>query len=140
MSAYLKPLPVIDERSRPYWDAAVRHELCLPRCRSCGHHRAHFENVCPRCLSEDHEWAVLSGRGTVWSFCHFHKAYFQGFTDDLPYDVVLVRLEEGPLLVSNMRGMDPADLRIGLPVEAVFEAVTPEVTLVRFHPSGGEGA
>lgn len=134
MSEYTKPLPVIDERSRPFWEAAHRGELRLPCCRACGHHRTTFEGICPCCLGQEHDWALLSGRGSVWSFCVFHKVYFRGFSESIPYNVALVRLEEGPLLVTNLVDIQTADIRIGMPVEAVYAEVTSEVTLIRFRP------
>lgn len=138
MSEYSKPLPHIDERSRPFWEAAGRRELRLPRCRSCGHHRTTFEDTCPRCLGQEHDWALLSGRGKVWSFCLFHKVYFRGFAEDIPYNVGLVHLEEGPLLVTNLVDIPSTDIRIGMSVEPVFEKVAPEVTLIKFRPDGND--
>jgi len=62
----------------------------------------------------------------------FHRAYF----DDMPvpYTVIQVRLDCGVRCFSNPVDVTPETLRIGLPVEAVFEAVTPEVTLLKFKP------
>lgn len=75
----------------------------------------------------------VSGRGTVWSACEFHRLYFKGFASELPYAVILVQLEEGPLLYSNLLGLDFDDIRIGMAVEAVFETVTEAVTLLKFR-------
>jgi uncharacterized OB-fold protein len=61
----------------------------------------------------------------------FHRAYWDGFKNELPYPVCLVQLEEGPLLVSNLVG-DSGKARLGAPVRVVFEAVTEEVTLPKF--------
>jgi uncharacterized OB-fold protein len=61
--------------------------------------------------------------------------YFKGFEDDLPYTVVLIKLREGPFLYSNLVGVDDAQIKIGMPVTAVFDDVTPEVTLIRFRPN-----
>ncbi len=134
MPAYDKPLPPIDELSRPFWDAARAGELRLPGCKACQHLRAQFERWCPRCGSDQFDWVRLSGRGTVWSHVAFHRMYFKAFEDDLPYGVALVELEEGPRLISNIVGVSREAVAIGMPVEAVFDAVTPEVTLVKFRP------
>jgi uncharacterized protein len=80
------------------------------------------------------DWVPASGRATVWSACEFHRAYFPGFAPKLPYAVVLVRLEEGPRLHSNLIGCAFEDTAIGLRVHAVFEAMTDEVTLTKFRP------
>jgi uncharacterized OB-fold protein len=134
MIAYDKPLPVIDRQHRPFWDAARRHELHLPRCDGCGHLRVQFERWCPRCASQATTWTRMSGRASVWSHCMFHRMYFKAFEQDLPYGVALVELEEGPRLITNVVGIPRTEVRIGMPLEAVFEDVTPEVTLVKFRP------
>lgn len=126
-----KPLPVIDDRTRPYWEGAKARELRLFRCAGCGAMRQQVLPVCPECLSEGGAWVPTSGRGTVWSWGVFHKAYFRGFAAEVPYTVVIVKLDEGPRVYSNLIGAEP---RIGMPVEAVFEDATDEVTLVKFRP------
>jgi hypothetical protein len=138
MNAYVKPLPLIDEQNRPFWDAAKAHELRLPQCGSCGHIRVQFERWCPQCGSRDTQWTLLSGRGKVWSHCTFHRKYFPEFEDELPYNVALVQLEEGPRLITNIVGIDRQDIRIDMPVQVSFDDVTPTVTLVKFRPTSRE--
>ncbi|MDE2007772.1 MAG: OB-fold domain-containing protein [Rhodospirillales bacterium] len=128
---YTKPLPKPDPLLAPFWAAARAGHLALPVCRACGH--AHFPPgpVCPACLAPDIEWRAASGAGTLESWIAMHRAYWDGFRDDLPYPVGLVRLTEGPLLVSNLVG-DLSGARLGAPVRAVFDAVTETVTLPKF--------
>jgi uncharacterized OB-fold protein len=76
----------------------------------------------------------VSGQGTVWSICEFHKAYFKSFEPALPYNVALVRLDEGPRMYTNLLGIPYASIKIGMRVEAVFEQVTADVALVKFRP------
>jgi hypothetical protein len=54
----------------------------------------------------------------------------------VPYVLAIVELEEGPRLTTNIVGCDPSDVRVDMPVDVVFDDVTPEVTLVKFQPSG----
>lgn len=131
---YLKPLPVIDDQSRPYWQAARAHEIRLPKCADCGHVRAQFERWCPRCGCEQSTWEKMSGRGRVWSFCTFHRPYFPAFEPEIPYNVAMVQLDEGPRLITNIVATDRHAIRVGMPVEVAFDDVTPEVTLVKFRP------
>ena len=56
---------------------------------------------------------------------------------ELPYAVVLVKLDEGPRLYSNLVGVTNDAIRIGMRVRARFEPVTEEVTLVKFEPDDG---
>jgi len=136
--SYEKPLPRIDELSRPFWDAARENVLSLPRCNACKTFHTSMEPWCSRCGHEGATWERLSGRGRIWSSCRFHKLYYKGFAGDVPYNVAMVELDEGVKLVTNIVGLPNGtldEMPIGMLVEAVFEAVTPEVTLVKFKPS-----
>ena len=135
MSEYTKPLPRPTRATQPFWDGCRRGALVLPWCRACG--AAHFfpRDFCPRCLSAELEWRPVSGRGRVWSHSTVRLSFWgRAFDDALPYVVVIVELDEGVRLVSNVVGCLPEQVHIGLPVEVVFDAVTPEVTLPRFRP------
>ena len=126
-------LPVINTRSAPFWAAARRHELRLPSCVRCGALHTYFERWCATCGHDEYEWRLLSGRGVVWSFCVFHKAYFPEFASQLPYNVAQVELAEGPRLVTNLVGMPHKDIRIGMPVEVCFDDVADDVALIKFQ-------
>ena len=135
MSEYTKPLPRPTRATQPFWDGCRRGALVLPWCRACG--AAHFfpRDFCPRCLSPELEWRPASGRGQVWSHSTVRLSFWgRAFDDALPYVVAIVELDEGVRLVSNVVGCLPEQVHIGLPVEVVFDAVTPEVTLPRFRP------
>jgi hypothetical protein len=133
---YRKPVPRIDEESRGWWEALQRHELYVQRCRACGTIRLPPRAVCPVCLSSDVEWVRASGRGTVYSFTVTHQNQAPGFREELPYVLAIVELEEGPRIMTNIVGGAPDAVRIGMPVEVVFDDVTPEVTLAKFRPAG----
>jgi uncharacterized OB-fold protein len=133
---YKKPLPRIDEESRGYWEALARHELYFQRCRDCGEQRFYPRALCPACLSSAIEWVRATGRGTVYSFTVTYQNQAPGFREELPYVLAVVELEEGPRLTTNIVGSPPGEVRIGMPVEVVFEDVAPEITLAKFHPRG----
>jgi uncharacterized OB-fold protein len=134
MTAPARPLPEKSPEMAPFWEAARRHALVVQRCRGCGALRFPARDICSRCLARESEWAPVSGRGRLFSFAVMHQVYHPGFADAVPYAVVVVELEEGARLVSNVVGCAPADLRIGMPLEVVFEDLTPEVTLPKFRP------
>ena len=134
MNAYTKPLPVLDGENAPHWAGARQRELRVQRCTQCGRLRFPAARHCSDCLSEASEWIVVSGRGEIWSHCRFHRVYFKGFEEEMPYTVVLVRLDEGPMLYSNMVGLADEAISIGLRVRAVFDDVTYDVTLIKFAP------
>ncbi len=132
--AYRKPVPRVDEESRGWWEALQRHELYVQRCRACGTTRLPPRAVCPACLSPDVEWVRASGRGTIYSFTVTHQNQVPGFREELPYVLAIVELAEGPRIMTNVVGCGPDAVRIGMPVEVVFDDVTPEVTLAKFRP------
>lgn len=68
--------------------------------------------------SEQSDYVVASGRGTVFSFVVHHAPRVPG--RQLPYVVALVELEEGVRMLGELTGVDPADVEIGMPVEAGF--------------------
>ena len=135
MAEYQKPLPALDNpRTKPFWEAARRHELCVQRCPECGYYRYPPAPRCPECLAVNDIWVPVSGRGTIWSFSVYHHLFSKPFADDLPYNTALVELEEGPRLITNIVGIANEDLRVEMPVEVVFDDVTDEVSLVKFRP------
>ncbi|HUT50613.1 MAG TPA: Zn-ribbon domain-containing OB-fold protein [Alphaproteobacteria bacterium] len=133
---YAKPLPRITPDNAPFYEGLKGGELRLPRCADC--RRYHFPPgpVCPYCFSEVVDWTATPGRGTVSSWVVVHKAWFPAFEAEIPYNVVQVELEEGPRLTANVVDLAPGDLAVGMTVEAVYDAVTPERTLLRFRRSG----
>ena len=135
MPEYTGPLPVPTPETRPFWEAAHRHELLLQRCRACGRHHFYPRGACPHCLSADLEWQRVSGRGTLHTFTVVHRGA-RNYPLPSPYVLAVVELEEGPRLMSNLVGVEahPGHIRIGMPVEVVFDDVTPEITLPRFRP------
>lgn len=138
MAEYPKPLPLVDNWNRPFWEAAREHRLIVQKCGACGTLRHPPGPVCPACQSPTLEWTEVSGRGTIWSWVRFHQNYFPGFAGEIPYNVVYIQLAEGPFLISNLVDLpDARDPRCDDEVEVVFDDVTPEVTLPKFRLAGG---
>lgn len=136
------PLPAIDSVSAPFWEAAARGELRMQACVACGNLRFPPRPMCPWCQSLDHEWRLMSGRATVWSFVVPHPPLLPAFMPLAPYNVVVVELDEAPTLrlVGNLvaspdgpiNEVDPATIEIGQPVRVVFQRVADDVTLPRW--------
>jgi uncharacterized protein len=138
MSEYPKPLPQPDPITKPYWDSLKAHAMRLQRCGSCGRFVFFPRALCPFCFSDALAWTPVSGRGVVHAFTVPHRHPSPAFQPDLPYVVALVELEEGPRLMTNLIDVppDPARITVGMPVEVVYDDVTPEVTLPKFRPLG----
>lgn len=123
MAGEPRPLPVPDAITAPFWEGCARRELRIQACRECGHRWLPASVVCPRCWSDRTAWVAASGAGTVFSFAVYHRAYHEAFRPLVPYVVAVVELAEGPRLVSNLVGIGPGRVRVGLPVRVEWEAV-----------------
>lgn len=123
----------LDDLDRPFWQGCQRGEFLLQRCPRSG--RWHWPAVSDPETGGALEWVPASGRGAIHTFTVLHKAYQPDYADRVPYNVIVVELEEGPLFHSNLIGCDNAAIRVGMPVEVVFDRVDDELTLPRFRPS-----
>jgi len=132
MLRYDKPLPEITPESKGFWEGCRRHELLIQKCRVCGALRHYPRAMCPNCGSWEIEWVKVSGRGKVYSWMVTHRTFHHGFAGDVPYASVIVELEEGVRLMTEVVDVKSEELYIGMPVEVVFEDVTPEITLPKF--------
>ena len=130
-----KPRPDTgDAATAPYWEAAARHELMLPRCDGCGLVFFPPRQFCPGCWSGEMSWQQMGGGGTVWTFTEVHVAFYDDtWAGDVPYVVAVVELDEGPRLLVNIVEPDIASLAIGDRVEVVFEDRPEGVTLPMFR-------
>ncbi len=127
-----KPLPVLTPLNEQFWNLARQSIFSIQTCKACGHQHIPESPVCPRCLAPEQEWRPASGTGTLESWVDFHRAYWDGFKNELPYRVCLVRLTEGPLFISNLSGrQDP--LKIGMPVRVQFKRVSDDISLPTFE-------
>jgi hypothetical protein len=133
MSEYTKPLPKPSPTSRPFWEAARKHELKLQQCDSCRRFIYYPRERCPHCFAERLTWKPVSGRGKVHSYTVVRRASSRAFADG-PYVLAIVELDEGPRMTTNIVA-PPEKVRVDMPVEVFFDDVTQEHTLVKFKPA-----
>ena len=110
-SQHRNPVPEIGEHNRPFWDGARSERLTLLRCSGCGRFRYPAVPCCKTCLSMEADWKPVSGRGRIWSWAVYHRAYFPDSKP--PYRVVIVELDEGPLLATEVIDAEDSHLEIG---------------------------
>lgn len=130
-----RPIPVPDEASAPFFEGARQHKLMVQRCRKCGAYHWPVRPLCDACLANDLEWVQASGRGEVYTFAFMHYVYHPGFAREVPYNLTVVKLEEGLLFETNLVDVKNKEITIGMPVEVVFEDLSPEVTVPKFRPA-----
>lgn len=103
-------LPVPDEMSAPYWDAASRHVLTMARCSECGVLTMPPDVVCTACGSTDpgYEFTPVSGEGVVRSWAVVRQSFVPGF--EVPFVLVDVELAEqsGLRLIGRLLDGEPS--------------------------------
>ena len=128
-----RPLPGISDDTRFFWDGARAGKLMIQRCKGCGLLRHPPGPVCPSCHSFEWDTVEASGRGTVYSFVVMHYPEVPPF--DHPNPIVLVELEEGTRLISQIVGIQPGEVRIGQAVQVEFNSFNDgELVLPQFRP------
>jgi uncharacterized OB-fold protein len=132
-SEWRRVLPDPDGTERPFFEAAARGELRYQRCPACGHVQFYPRPVCTAC-GADPEWATASGRGTVHTFTVVRQNFMPPFKDELPYVVAMIALEEGVRMMGNVTGCAPAQVRIGMAVEAYAVECEPGLGVPFWRP------
>lgn len=130
-----RPLPAPDEASQPFFDGCARGLLMLQRCTACSAWHWPVREVCGECLSADLEWAEASGRGTVHSFVVMHRVFHPGFADQVPYNLAVVELAEGPRINTNLVDIENDAIAVGMTVTARYDEEAPGVFIPRFRPA-----
>lgn len=133
MKEYKKPLPIPTPWSQPFWDGCKRHELIIQRCKECQRFTFYPKILCPQCLSPNLEWVKSSGRGKVYSYTIVYSYGPTEFSEDTPYIVAIIDLQEGVRMMSNIVDCPPESVKCDMEVEVVFDDVTENVTLPKFR-------
>jgi uncharacterized OB-fold protein len=122
--------PVPDDVSAPYWEGIAEGVLRIQRCGACGRHVFYPRAVCPHCGSGELSWVEASGSGRVHAFTVVHRAP-PDHRDEAPYVVALVELQEGVRMMTRLVDVEPAAVRVDIPVEV---AIRGEPRLPCFRP------
>lgn len=119
------PLPGVDPDSPDayFWEACGRHELVVQRCSDCNTFRHSPEYICFNCHSFEYRWETVSGKGTVYSHMNVVHPIHPAVVDRVPFNVVLVQLDDAPdiRMIGNMVDCEYKDIHIGMAVQVSFE-------------------
>ena len=131
MSA-LRPRPVADLHSEPYWQGLRDHALLVQECDDCLVRLHPSRPCCPRCLSTDLRWVRVSGAGVVVGYSVVAQPFVAGIST--PYTVLLVSFSDAPgvELIANLVKGD-SDVSVGDAVRVSFDVIDDELTLANFQ-------
>ncbi len=125
------PAPVMGIYDRKMWEFIANRNWHLQSCCDCGAFQYPPAPGCSVCLSTKLEWKPVSGKARIISWTIFHKQYLAAYP--APYNVVAVRLEEGPVFISNIEGPTPEASWIGANVQLVYATMPDGFILPRFR-------
>ena len=114
-------LPKLTAGNAHFWQGGAEGELRFLRCDACETWVHPPAPVCPGCLGRALEPAAVSGRATVLTFTLNHQPWVPA--PDHPYAIAIVEIAEQPglRLMTNIVNCSPEQVRIGMPVQVVFE-------------------
>lgn len=130
-----RPLPEMSPLTEPFWTAARSHQLVIQQCEACGTYRFPPEVGCHACGSTAAAWQPVSGRAVLYSWTVTYPPLLPYFQERVPWPVVIVQLDEGPRLVSNLPDVPVEEYRIGMPLQVDFDDIDDELSLVVFRPA-----
>ncbi|HUY45544.1 MAG TPA: Zn-ribbon domain-containing OB-fold protein [Streptosporangiaceae bacterium] len=137
MNAGVQPDPPVaagDADTSGWWDATREHRFVVQACGACGAVQHYPRAICTSCGSPERSWLPTAGEGTVETYTVVHRSPGPAF--DPPYVVALVRLPEGPVLLTNVVGCAPEDVHIGLGVQVSWRPLADGRNLPVFEPKG----
>jgi len=118
-----KPIPIADDTTLPFWQAANERQLVVQRCATCGYYNHPPRNLCDACLSQELRFEPVSGSGRIHTFTVMHQRDVPGFESEAPFINIVVELDEQPMLLmlSNLPISERDRVRIGALVKVAFE-------------------
>jgi uncharacterized OB-fold protein len=130
-----RPIPVPDEWTQPFWDAAKREVLELQRCQSCGHFQHPPYATCVNCISTDLKFEPVNGVGEIYAYTIMYHTGDKRFASAVPYASIIVELDDAPgaLLAANLLGSPYTEAKVGRRVKVVFEKLNDDITLPQFR-------
>ena len=126
-------MPVIEVEHSFFWESLSKNELRIQKCSKCAILRYPPNPMCSQCQFFEHSWELMSGNGEIFSYVVTHQPTHSAFRDRTPLATVIVELDEGPRLVSNILNISPSEIKIGMKVRVVFQKMDDEITLPFFE-------
>ena len=130
-----RPLPVATDVTEAFYAFLRQGILSAQQCGHCGVWQLPLRDCghfCDECGKAALVWTPVSGRGLVYSYIILHQRYHPAFGSELPYNVAIVQLKEGPRLTSRL-DMPVSQIAVGMQVEATLKEADDGLKLPYFH-------
>jgi uncharacterized OB-fold protein len=116
-------LPLLTDENTPFFTSG---ELVLQHCESCRAVQHPPIDLCRHCQGTDFSYRAATGRGRISSFTIVHNAADPRLEATVPYNVVVVELDDQPgvMIVGNVVNCPAEDLSVGLPLRCTFAEVS----------------
>jgi uncharacterized protein len=122
------PDPVTSPETEAFWAASALGRFLVRHCTDCDHAHWYPRSLCPLCASSATEWREGAGLGSIYTFSVMRRA-------GAPFVMAYVRLDEGPLMMTNIVECDPDLVRIGDRVALVFRQSIGGFAVPFFRPA-----
>ena len=134
-----RTIPVPDRDTAAYWAALADGRFVVQHCPRCDHWTWPARPLCSGCRGDELDWVEPSGTGEVYSWVVTHQPYAPDLVDEVPYTIVLVRLDEQADILVPGRYRSEGEVHQGLRVRAVPERVTDDVGVLSWAALTEEG-
>lgn len=134
----LKTQPRPTPETEPYWQGCRDNQLLIQSCSDCGNVQFYPRSICTECMSQNLDWVKASGQATIISYTVMHRSVSKAYCVDGPQVLALVRLEEGPQMMSHVIDCDEDTLSIGLAVEVTFQEWSQDIVMPVFRSIDGK--
>jgi uncharacterized protein len=134
-SKVTRPIPVPNEWTKPFWDAAKQEVLALQRCQGCGHLQHPPYPTCTQCMGIDLKFEPIEGKGRIYAYTIMYHTGDKRFAPAVPYASIIVELDAAPgaLMAGNLLDAPYTEAKVGRPVEVVFQKLNDDITLPQFR-------
>ena len=135
MAAPRFDLPLIEDDTREFWEGTRDGRLLLRHCNACDDVHYYPRNFCPSCWSDDVDWVEAAGGATLYTWSTVYQNDLPPFNDQVPYVAAIVELDEGPRMMTRIVDQDDHELTMGMRLQARYEPIDDDVTIVVFAPA-----
>lgn len=135
----VKPMPVMTEISKPFWQGLKEGEIRIQQCNQCDGWVFFPRRHCSHCMSHDLEWKPVSGKGKLYSYTLTRIPTLPEFADEMPQALAVVELEQGVRINTTLVGLEEEQIKIGMELKPVLNQVDAKGnTLLRFTAADSE--